>query len=88
MTDDLWDGPAGTSKTGAHQEILKALDRLDRALALLREVEWVEGTGEVGPQVTCPVCSGEKPWVDPEHDVPRGGHAPDCKLAALLEEDK
>lgn len=55
------------------------------ALALLREVEWV-GKGEVNPR-HCPVCLGLKPGdsrslfgIDDERD----GHAPDCRLAAML----
>lgn len=54
--------------------------RLDRALALLREVEWVEGEWEF-----CPVC-GENPKTERPFEGIGMGHAADCKLKALLEE--
>ncbi len=44
-------------------------------LALLREVEWVPGSGRDESYLCCPACGGVK-----EDD----GHAPDCRLAAFL----
>jgi len=52
--------------------------RLDAALALLREVQY-EGSSEPGWK--CVVCD----YASPGHTAPTG-HAPDCRLAALLEE--
>lgn len=55
--------------------------RLDRALALWKKHEWADTSdGEHPPE--CLVCKGVKPGYDPGYE----GHAPDCKLAALLEE--
>ncbi len=54
----------------ARHAYLEGSARLDRALALLREVEWNDD------ECWCPTCSHS------EH----AGHAPDCKLKALLEE--
>lgn len=45
--------------------------RLAAALAVLREVEWVEAS--MSPSLVCSSCHGDKPT-----------HAPDCKIAALL----
>ncbi len=54
--------------------------RLDRALALLKEVEWA------GDCSTCPSCGEYDTYLSEAHDIPSGGHAPGCKLKALLGE--
>lgn len=55
----------------------------EEALAVLREVEW--GGTENGAAV-CPSCGGyhEDPPGDLGFYGARRGHAPDCRLAALL----
>ena len=68
----------------------------DRALALLREVEWARDGGGAGVHryFGCHFCEGVKPeqwsWLHGEknftiHEA-RWGHYSDCKLKALLEE--
>jgi len=55
-------------------------DRLARALALLREVEWGAGGDFEG---ACLFCLSFP--IDEHGNV---GHAPDCALAKLLEEEE
>lgn len=61
------------------EEAGRRVTRLTAALALLREVEW---SGYQDGDPCCPVCRGYNPDPLP----PRCGHAPDCRLAALLVE--
>lgn len=55
----------------AIQAIDDCVRRIDKALALLREIEWLECEGEDH----CPVCGHNKIY----------GHLPDCRLTAALE---
>lgn len=48
--------------------------RLDEALAVLREAEWARPGGVDGCLDLCPSCRGRQ----------RDGHAPNCRLAALI----
>lgn len=54
-------------------KIKKLTQERDEARAVLRELEWMD-LGDVEHIPQCPVCRYHKPT----------GHAPDCKLAALL----
>ncbi len=54
----------------------EAAEQRDAALALLREVEFVNmNTDPIGTLLMCPICEG----------LPgRLGHAADCRLSALI----
>jgi hypothetical protein len=47
---------------------------------LLRDLEWIND----GPGDFCPCCQGCKPGSRDQADRERAGHAPDCRLAAIL----
>lgn len=51
--------------------------QLAEAKAILRKLEWLDGTG--GYQ-RCPECEG----IEPATEIKGCGHAPDCPLAALI----
>ena len=82
----MWEGPAAGSKAAkAWTDMQRGADRGVRALALLREVEWSEFPIDPGECcVWCPFC--ERYSSNLRRTPPKGGHAHDCKLAALLEE--
>lgn len=83
---------AGSTLESRHAAALIAealpalLAEREEMLAVLRKVEWsaTRGTYE---QEACPVCGAgryDPPEPGPLRDDNRVGHAPDCRLAALL----
>lgn len=56
--------------------LVRLLDEVERSRALLKRIEW-SASDNTGASL-CPECDGDRGWGD------SGGHAPDCKLAALL----
>lgn len=68
------------------QEAKAEASRYEKAIEVLREVEWSEDDG-----TECPLCKGWSPHYFEGKEIPgqvkhRVGHKPDCKLAAILKE--
>lgn len=70
---------AGTHYAAVAAALLASHAALERARAVLREIEY-------GVMGECPSCARMQPGIYQPEDRPRTkeGHAPDCALAALL----
>lgn len=68
------------------QEITELAAQLERAVRVLRRVEWgaVVTNSKTGfKTATCPACGGIQPGT---YGVPDAGHKPGCELASAITE--